>query len=106
LALFSPSIERRGKAQSETMEPVAADENSVALIAEVIPTVTKDVLPPAKKKPDPIQDPWQEVADKLMQRLVLIIEFFHRVTMILVKAFLKIGNRAYNLYSWHFLVAK
>jgi hypothetical protein len=62
--LLSPSIEPMGKAQSETMEPVAP-------IAEVIPTVTKDVLPPAKKKPDPIQDPWQEVADKLKEQIML-----------------------------------
>jgi integron integrase len=69
--LLSPFIEPRGKAQSETMEPVAADENSVAPIAEVIPIVTKDVLPPAKKNPDPIQDPWQEVADKLKEQIML-----------------------------------
>jgi len=69
--LLSPSIEPRGKAQSETMEPVAADENSIAPIAEVIPTVSKDVLPPTKKKPDPIQDPWQEVADKLKEQIML-----------------------------------
>lgn len=72
-ALLSPSSEPMAKARSETMAPDAADENAVAPIPEVIPTVTKDVLPPAQKKPDPIQDPWQEVADKLKEQIMLAI---------------------------------
>jgi integron integrase len=69
--LLSSSIELRGKAQSKTMEPVAADENSIAPIPEVIPMGTKGVLHPDKKKLDPIQDPWQEVADKLKEQIML-----------------------------------
>ena len=41
-----------------------------------------------------------------MQRFILIIEALHRVTTILVKAFMKIENRGYKLYLWHLLIAK
>lgn len=66
--LLSPE---RGKAQSETIELVVANENSVIPVAEVIPTVAKGGLLPEKKKPDLIRDPWQEVADKLKAQIML-----------------------------------
>ncbi len=69
--LLSPSFEPTAKTQSQTIEPVAPEENSFAPIAEGIPTVTKAVLPPAKKKPDPIQDSWQKMADKLKAQIML-----------------------------------
>ncbi len=40
------------------------------------------------------------------QRLTLVIKALHRVTMILVKAFLESGNRGDHLYFWHFFIAK
>ncbi|NJL55791.1 hypothetical protein HC928_11800 [bacterium] len=33
--------------------------------------MTKGVLRPDEKKPDPIRDPWQEVADKLKAQIML-----------------------------------
>ncbi|MEN9222316.1 MAG: integron integrase [Thermostichus sp. BF3_bins_97] len=69
--LLLPSVEPMGQACSESNAVASMRQGRAGANAEVKPTVTKGSLLPDKKKPDPIQDPWQKVADKLKEQIML-----------------------------------